>query len=162
MKKSIYQPPNIELRFKLIEFHRFWWICVSTGVYQEKKARYQGCQSKKHIPPWNQVKKDLEDTRRRPTERGPPRSTEVSQPHPRSADPRGSHLSASSVSRFSTVLGFASSPLIKVDLIWGLWFIPLAYISQPLPHGFKAFKSFDQVIRARNPSFLRAPPYCRA
>jgi hypothetical protein len=34
------------------------------GVYQEKEAKYQGCQGKKHIPPWNQVEKDLEVTRR--------------------------------------------------------------------------------------------------
>jgi hypothetical protein len=73
MKKGIYQPPNIELGFKLTKFHRFWWICVSTGVYQEKEARYQGRRGKKHIPPRNQVEKDLEDMRRQPTE-GPPRS----------------------------------------------------------------------------------------
>jgi hypothetical protein len=70
MKKGIYQPP-IELGFKLTEFHRFWWIYVSVGVYQEKKARYQGCQDKKHIPSWNQVEKDLEDMRRWPTKGGP-------------------------------------------------------------------------------------------
>jgi hypothetical protein len=74
MKKSIYQPPNIELGFKLIEFYRFWWIYVSAMVYQEKEAIYQGRQGKKYIPPWNQVKNDLEDTRRRPTEGGPPGS----------------------------------------------------------------------------------------
>jgi hypothetical protein len=68
MKKGIYQPPNIELEFKLTEFHMFWWIYVSAGVYQEKKARYQGSQGKKHIPPRNQVEKDLEDTRRWPTD----------------------------------------------------------------------------------------------
>jgi hypothetical protein len=70
MKKDIYQPPNIELGFKLTEFHRFWWICISTGVYQEKEASYQGRRGKKHIPPWNQVEKDLEDTRKWPTEGG--------------------------------------------------------------------------------------------
>jgi hypothetical protein len=41
MKNSIYQPPNIELGIILTEFHKFWWICVSTGVYQEKEARYK-------------------------------------------------------------------------------------------------------------------------
>jgi hypothetical protein len=70
MKKGIYQPPNIELGFKLIEFYRFWWIYVSTWVYQEKEARYQGHRGKKHISPRNQVEKDLEDTGRRPTEGG--------------------------------------------------------------------------------------------
>jgi hypothetical protein len=62
---------NIELGFKLTKFHRFWWICVSAGVYQEKKARYQGRRDKKHIPLRNQVEKDLEDTRMWPTEEGP-------------------------------------------------------------------------------------------
>jgi hypothetical protein len=38
---------NIELGFKLTEFHIFWWIYVSAGVYQEKEARYQWCQDKK-------------------------------------------------------------------------------------------------------------------
>jgi hypothetical protein len=114
MKKGIYQPPNIELGFKLIEFHRFWWICVSAGVYQEKEVRYQEHQGKKHISLQNQVEKDLEDTRRRPTEAG------ATWKPPRSTDPSGSHLSASSASRFSTALWFASSPLIKVGLIWGL------------------------------------------
>jgi hypothetical protein len=71
MKKGIYQPPNIELGFKLTGFHRFWWICVSAGVYEEKEARYQGRQGKKHIPLWNQVEKNLEDTRRWPTKGGP-------------------------------------------------------------------------------------------
>jgi hypothetical protein len=42
MKKGKYQPPNI----KLIEFHKFWWICIYAGVYQEKEVRYQGCQVK--------------------------------------------------------------------------------------------------------------------
>jgi hypothetical protein len=134
MKKGIYQPPNIELGFKLIEFYRFWWICVSIGVYQEKEVRYQGCQGKKHIPPWNQVEKDLEDTRRWPTEGGPPRSHPGRPTPPRRVSPCGSHLSASIASRFSTALGFASSPLIKIGLIWGIWFIPPAYISQaPTP-----------------------------
>jgi hypothetical protein len=55
---------NIELGFTLIEFHRFWRICVFAGVYQEKEARYQGRQDKKHIPPWNPAEKDLKDTRR--------------------------------------------------------------------------------------------------
>jgi hypothetical protein len=64
MKNDIYQPPNIELGFKLIEFHKFWWIYVSARVYQKKEARYQGCQGKKHIPPKNLVEKDLEDMRR--------------------------------------------------------------------------------------------------
>jgi hypothetical protein len=73
-EKGIYQPPNIELGFKLIEFYRFWWICVSIGVYQENEARYQGCQGKNHIPPRNQVEKGLEDTRRWPTKGGSPRS----------------------------------------------------------------------------------------
>jgi hypothetical protein len=80
MKKGIYEPPNIELGFKLTEFHRFLWICVSTGVYQEKEARYQGCWGKKHILPWNQVEKDQEDTRRWPTEGGHLEATQVSRP----------------------------------------------------------------------------------
>jgi hypothetical protein len=63
MKKGIYQPPNIELGFKLIEFHRFWGIYIFVGVYQEKEVRCQGYRGKKHIPPWNQVEKDLEDMR---------------------------------------------------------------------------------------------------
>jgi hypothetical protein len=71
MKKGIYQPSNIELGFKLIELHRFRWICVSAGVYQEKEAIYQARQDKKHIPPRNQVEKDLEDMRRWPTQVGP-------------------------------------------------------------------------------------------
>jgi hypothetical protein len=53
MKKGIYQPLNIELGFKLTEFHRFWWICVSAGVYQKKEARYQGRRGKKYIAPRN-------------------------------------------------------------------------------------------------------------
>jgi hypothetical protein len=106
MKKGIYQPPNIELGFKLTEFHRFWWICVSIGVYQKKEANIKDV-GVKSISPRNQVEKDLEDTRRRPTEWGPTWKP------PRSADPRGSHLSASSASRFSAALGFASSPLIR-------------------------------------------------
>jgi hypothetical protein len=55
---------NIELGFTLIEFHRFWRIYVFAGVYQEKEARYQGRQDKKHIPPRNPAEKDLKDTRR--------------------------------------------------------------------------------------------------
>jgi hypothetical protein len=39
-------------------------MCVSAGVYQEKEARYQGRQDKKHIPPRNPIEKDLKDTRR--------------------------------------------------------------------------------------------------
>jgi hypothetical protein len=79
MKKGIYQPPNIELGFKLTEFHRFWWICVSTGVYQEKEARYQGRRGKNHIPPWNQVegsrRHEKATHQRRPTWK-PPRSAD--------------------------------------------------------------------------------------
>jgi hypothetical protein len=68
-----------------------------------------------------QVKKNLEDTRRRPTEGGPIWN------RPRSAP-------CFYVS-FSTALGFASSPLIQVGLIRGLWFIPSGYISKALPLG---------------------------
>jgi hypothetical protein len=56
----------------MTEFHKFWWIYISVGVYQKKEARYQGRQGKKHIPPRNQVEKDLEDMRRWPLEGGPP------------------------------------------------------------------------------------------
>jgi hypothetical protein len=69
-KKGHISTSNIELGFKLTEFHRFWRICVSAKVYQEKEARYQGHRGKKHILPRTQVKKDLEDMRRRPTEEG--------------------------------------------------------------------------------------------
>jgi hypothetical protein len=70
MKKGHISTFNIELGFKLTEFHRFWWLCVSIGVYLEKEARYQGHRAKDHIQPWTQVKKDLEEMRRRATEGG--------------------------------------------------------------------------------------------
>jgi hypothetical protein len=70
-KKWHISTSNIELGFKLTEFHMFWWICVSAGVYQEKEARYQERRAKKHIPPRNQVEKDLEDIGRWPAEGGP-------------------------------------------------------------------------------------------
>jgi hypothetical protein len=80
-EKGYISTSNIELGFELIEFHRFWWICVSAVVYQEKEARYQGCRAKKHILPQNQFEKNLEDMRRRPPEGGPTWNK------PRSADP---------------------------------------------------------------------------
>jgi hypothetical protein len=134
MKKGHISTSNIELGFKLIEFHMFWWIYVSTGVYQEKETRYQRCRGKKHILPWTQVKKDLEDMRRWPTEGGP------TWHRARSADPTPGRLTYG-VSRqppASTsvpTLGFASSPLIQVGLIRGPQFIPPAYISRALPLG---------------------------
>jgi hypothetical protein len=145
---------NIELGFKLAEFHRFWWICVSTGVYQEKEARYLGHRDKKHIPPRNQVEKDLEDMRRQPTEGG------HTWHRARSADPtpgwltlRGSHLSASSASRFSIALGFVASPLIQVGLIRGLQFIPPAYISRALPLGVKYLQVIWSSHQSQKPKF---------
>jgi hypothetical protein len=98
MKKGIYQPPNIELGFKLIEFHRFWWICVSAGVYQEKETRYQGRWGKKHIPSWNQVEVSRRHEKMTHQRGGHLEATQVNRPHPKSADPSGSHLSASSAS----------------------------------------------------------------
>jgi hypothetical protein len=48
----------------------------------------------------------------------------------------------------ATALGFASSPLIEVSLIWGPWFIPPAYINKPYPPpGEEAIKPRSQKIR---------------
>jgi hypothetical protein len=98
MKKGIYQPPNIELGFKLIEFHRFWWIYVYAEVYQEKEARYQGRRGKKHIPPWNQVEGSRRHEKATHQRGAHLEATQVDRPHLRSDDPSGSHLSASSAS----------------------------------------------------------------
>jgi hypothetical protein len=55
---------------------------------------------------------DLEDTRRRPTEgEAHLEATQVSQPYPRSADPSGSHLSASFASQFFIALA-------QILLLW--------------------------------------------
>jgi hypothetical protein len=121
-------------------------LCFA-GIKQEKSLRWTTCQTKNHIPPWPQVKKILENTRRQATKGGAHQAfTQVGRPHPRSADPSGSHLSASFTSRFSTALGFSSSSLIKVSLIRGLWCIPPAYISRTLPPGLEHPQSWVESL----------------
>jgi hypothetical protein len=62
-----------------------------------------------------QHQKTLEDTRRRPFEGGAHLAlSQVSQPTPRSADPGGSHLSASFASRFPTAIEVQSMSLLKL------------------------------------------------
>jgi hypothetical protein len=69
MNKGIILSLNIGLGIELTEFYEFWWISVFQGL-NRKRARYQGRRAKMHIPPQNQVDKNLEDTRRWPTEGG--------------------------------------------------------------------------------------------
>jgi hypothetical protein len=138
---------NIELGFQLIEFHRFWWIYVSTGVFQEKEARYEGPQAKNHIQPRTQVKKDLEDMRRQPTKGGPPRR-DLGQPTPPQVSwPRGPPVSHGLLYRFLHCLRVC---IFAVD--WSRFdpralIYPTGLYKQALTPGREAIKPRSQKIR---------------
>jgi hypothetical protein len=96
-------------------------------IKQEKTQRYGGYRAKKHIPTiWEGV----------PPNAGPTwhsaRSADLAS---RLADLGMAHLSVDFAQWSSTASRIASHPLFQVGLIWGLTFIPPAYISRTLPPG---------------------------
>jgi hypothetical protein len=161
MKKGIYQPPNIVLGFKLIEFHRFWWICVLQGFIRKRRQDIKDVGVKNIFHngiSWEGSRIHKKTTHRRGPLGSHPGWPTLPQDSRHKWVPPISLLCKSVLYRLRVYIFAVDQGRFDLRALvhpTGL------YKLAPTP-GFKAFKSFDQVIRARNPSFLRAPPYSRA